>query len=114
METLDWTHKNANFTDIRKLNDFYIFTINHIDKPLIVKRKILEERLKQYFLTNNLESISRKDILEMDWNLYITKGYYIKIDEMGEAEKFHQDEEKFYVSFLEPAGPLGTFNKKSK
>ena len=114
METLNWTHFDELFTDIRRLNDFYIFTIDTIERPLIVKRKILDERLKQYFLVSNPESISRKELLEVKWNLYITKGYYIKIDENGDSENFYQDPEKYYVSFLEPAGPLGTFNKKVK
>lgn len=112
MKHLDWTHKHAMLTDVRKLNDFYIFTIGDVDKPLIVKKNIFEERLKQYFLVNNLDNISRKDIISLEWNFYITKGYYIKVvNETNDIEEYHMDPDKYYVSFLEIDGELGTLNK---
>ena len=65
----DWTHKDVKITDIRKLSEFYIFTIDGISEAvlsqntkgrlidvqtskmaLLVKSNIFEERLKTYFL----------------------------------------------------------------
>ena len=103
----EWTHKSMTFSDIRELTDFYIFTINKIDTPLIVKKKIFEDRIRQYFFKSN---VSRDDILSVKWNLYITKGFYVKYDkEQQELTQYHQDSTKNYVSFLEIDGPLSQF-----
>jgi len=116
-EVKDWTHHNIKITDIRKLSEFYIFTIEEDSKsdkasevehhPLMVKDKIFEERLKSFFLKDPFR-VSRDEILSARWNMYITKGYYIKISK-GQATKFDMDRDKFYVSYLELAGPLGSF-----
>jgi hypothetical protein len=123
--TQDWTHTNFRITDIRKLSEFYIFTVapisdlvtdlegvsrslgDPIDLPLMVKDKIFEERLRPYFLKDAFR-VSRDEILSVNWNFYITKGYYIKI-QYGEVYRYDMDPEKCYVSFLEIAGPLATF-----
>jgi len=111
---LDWTHKNVAIKDIRKINKLYVIKIQdpmavaQIDSALFVKDTIFEERLKSYFL-KDMSQISRTEILGVSWNMYITKGYYIKIDENGNASKFEHDPEKWYVSYLEIEGPLGSF-----
>jgi hypothetical protein len=106
---IDWTHKNIAIEDIRKLNKLYIIKVVAIpDAPLFVKDNIFEERIKSYFLKE--VSISREVILGLSWNMYITKGHYIKINERDEVEQFNRDPEKWYVSFLEIAGPLGTIH----
>ena len=60
----DWTHKEVNMIDIRKLSEYYIFVIKPssdvfntgqsgemgFHTPLLVKDKIFDERLKTYFL----------------------------------------------------------------
>ena len=63
MDTIkDWTNKEVKITDIRKLSEFYIFTIDTGEVgPLLVKSNIFEERLKTYFL-------SPSDILNFDSN----------------------------------------------
>jgi hypothetical protein len=110
----DWTHKNISITDIRKLPEFYVFTISDdiIKSSLTVKSKIFEDRLRPYFL-KDISEVSRKDILEnVRWNMYITKGYYIKIyiqEGTEKCQKFDMDPDKYYVSYLEIDGPLGTF-----
>jgi hypothetical protein len=120
-EAKDWTHKDVRISDIRKLSEFYIFTIESkkssdgcpaeseliIDTPLMVKDKIFEERLKPYFLKDAFR-VSREEILSVYWNMYITRGYYVKIVK-GHATKFDMDPDKYYVSYLEIAGPLGSF-----
>ena len=111
---LDWTHKNVAIKDIRKINKLYVIKIQdpmavaQIDSALFVKDTIFEERLKSYFL-KDMSQISRTEILGVSWNMYITKGYYIKIDENGNASKFEHDPEKWYISYLEIEGPLGSF-----
>lgn len=122
-EIKDWTHKGVSITDIRKLHEFYIFTISFdeensfedenyrkaekIDTPLTVKHNIFEDRLKPYFFKDGYR-VTRSEIMGVKWNMYVTKGYYIKISR-GEIRKYQQDPDKYYVSFLEIDGPLGTF-----
>jgi hypothetical protein len=78
--------------------------------PLFVSSKIFEDRLTPYFL-KDVHRITREDILGVTWNMYITKGYFIKIDKDGSIKEFPQlDKEKYYVSYLEIAGDLGTFH----
>lgn len=115
MDTLakDWTHKDVKITDIRKLSEFYIFTIDGISGALLVKSNIFEERLKTYFL-KDANRVSREEILNARWNMFITKGYYIKIQSNGMAQKFDMDPSKYYVSYLEISGPLGTFQSVCK
>jgi hypothetical protein len=111
---IDWTHKNITITDVRKLNKLYVLKItdpmaaSQIESPLFVKDNIFEERLKSYFL-KDIVSITRNEILNVNWNMYITKGYYIKVNEKGNIEKYNNDSEKWYISYLEIEGPLGTF-----
>ena len=110
---IDWTHKNIRISDIRKLNKLYVFKITRVDEPsnensLFVKDTIFEERVKSFFL-KEMSQISREDILGVNWNMYITKGYYIKIDENGNPVRYDNDPEKWYVSYLEIDGPLGSF-----
>lgn len=115
MDTLDWTHKNVEITDIRKLSEFYIFTINQkdIQGPLLVKGSIFEERLKSYFLKESWR-ISREEIIGVKWNMYISKGRYIKIQSLGNIQTFEMDPQKYYVSYLEIDGLLGTFQSVYK
>ena len=111
---LDWTHTLIQIKDIRKLNKLYVIKIHdvyaneQIESALFVKDVIFEERLKSYFL-KDVSKITREEILSAKWNMYITKGHYIKISEKGMVEKFERDPEKWYVSYLEIDGPLGTF-----
>lgn len=114
MSKLDWTHRNVTIRDIRKLNKLYVIKIelpamyDQIDVALFVKDTIFEERLKSYFL-KDITQISREDILNVKWNMYITKGHYIKIGEDGTISEHIQDTNKWYVSYLEIAGLLGSF-----
>ena len=110
MDTIkDWTNKEVKITDIRKLSEFYIFTIDTGEVgPLLVKSNIFEERLKTYFL-KEAHRVAREEILGVRWNMYITKNHYIKIDEKGGIQEFSMDPNKYYVSYLEIAGSLGSF-----
>lgn len=118
--TLNWTHTDVTIVDIRKLNKLYVIYTTILEEknsiiqgmwvgPLFVKDSIFEERLKSYFL-KDMSNISREDILGVKWNFYVTKGYFIKVNENGEIEKFPHDENKWYVSYLEIAGKLGNFS----
>jgi hypothetical protein len=115
----DWTHLHVKITDIRRLSKLYVIYTNVLEQnttgapkfigPLFVNAKIFEERLAPYFL-KDVHRITREDILGVEWNMYITKGYFIKIDKDGNVKEFPQmDKEKYYVSYLEIAGDLGTF-----
>lgn len=110
----DWTHRHLRIEDIRKLNKLYVIKIfdstvqEQIESPLFVKDTIFEERIRSYFL-KDISLISREDILSVRWNMYITQGFYIKINDSGVIEKFYHDQNKWYVSYLEIDGPLGEF-----
>ena len=113
----DWTHKYKEIKDIRKLSELYMIYIDDkkIKEPLFVKNKIFEERLKSYFLVRYGSEVSREQILSVTWNFYITQGYYIKIVD-GTIQKFYdqKDSQKYYISFLEIDGLLGTFESVYK
>jgi len=121
-ESLDWTHKNAKISDIRKSESVYVIEIkegyqqagNFFERtisPLFIKDTIFEERISSYFF-KDISKISRECILGLKWNMYITKGYYIKIDKNieGKIQKHYADTNKWYVSYLEIAGPLASFD----
>lgn len=123
-ELKKWTHTNRRISDIRKLSEFYIFTINDdesvdgsydpaIEHILMVKDKIFEDRLKSYFLKEPYK-VTREEILSVKWNMYITKDHYIKIDDKGGFIAYPMDPDKYYVSFLEINGPLGGFSNICK
>lgn len=131
-EITDWTHTDVKITDIRKLSEFYIFTVGQtedfspmglpqehpstgeeVPAPLMVKDKIFEERLKPYFLKDAYR-VTREEILGVRWNMYITKGHYIKLGRGNTIQEYQMDSEKYYVSYLEIAGPLGTFQSVCK
>ena len=113
---IDWTHKEVKITDIRKLYKLYVISIEStngeecelIDQPLFVKASIFDDRLKAYFLKDAFR-VSREEIMSVDWNMYITKGFYIKVDENGIVNKFENDPNKLFVSYLEIGGALGSF-----
>jgi len=110
--TLDWTHKKLKIKDIRKIHNLYIIIIsdNEIKTPLFINEKIFNDRIKSYYLTDlNKKSITRDDIFLLRWNMYITKGYYVKILNKDTVTKFPSDESKYYVSYLEIDGPLSNF-----
>jgi hypothetical protein len=115
---LDWTHTNVKIQDIRKLAKLYILYTDLLTdtkpyKPigsLFINVEILEKRLTSYFL-KDIHKISREDILSVNWNMYITQGYYIKIDKDCSIKEFPQlDKDKWYVSYLEISGDLGNFH----
>lgn len=109
----DWTHKNVRITDIRKLSNLYVVTVDDakVDRPLLISRRIFEERALPYFIADSMRSVTRQDLLDLEWNFYITKGYYVKAQD-GELVKHTDktDENKWYVSFLEISGPLDDFS----
>jgi hypothetical protein len=115
MEKMDWTHKDVTITDIRKISNLYIISIDDkkVTPPMLVNEKIFNERLKLYFL-KEAHRVTREEILGVKWNMYITKGYYIKVYAEDDVKKFDMDENKFYVSYLEVAGPLATFQSVYK
>lgn len=114
---IDWTHKDMIISDVRKLHKLYVIKVvdstlsknqARVNAPLFVKDTIFEERLKSYFF-KDITNIIREDILGVKWNMYITKGYFIKIDENGVIQKFNNDPDKWYISYLEIEGPLAEF-----
>lgn len=111
---MDWTHTDLLLLDIRKLKQLYAISIAHeeINGTVLINSDIFDERLKSYFLKEP-RNISREEILAVQWNMYATKGYYVKQDLLGgtdELKRFEQNPDKWYVSFLEIAGPLGAFD----
>lgn len=118
----DWTHKAIKISDIRRLKDLYVISVNNkglkgieVDTPLFVNRDIFEKRLESYFL-QPASKITRDQVLSVDWNMYITKGYYIKFNSEGRINEYSEntDPDKYYVSFLEINGDLAEFKSVYK
>jgi len=112
---LDWTHKDVTITDIRKISNLFVISIDDdkVKPPLLINEKIFSERLRIYFL-KDANRVTRDEILSVKWNMYITCGKYIKIQEDGDIKTFNMDENKFYVSYLEISGPLSSFQSVYK
>lgn len=112
--TIDWTHRKLGISDVRKVKNFYVISVNDrkITSPIFVDHNIFEGRLKSYFLKNNMNDVSREDVLNLKWNMVINKGFFVKYTQYGETEEIHKDPNKFYISFLEVDGPLGTYVPK--
>ncbi len=114
---LDWTHKDIKITDIRKLGDVYLFTIDDkkINTPIKIGEKIFQQRLSPYFL-KDWRNINREDIKSVTWNMYLSKGHFIKLDENNQITEHPRnfDPEGWYVSYLEISGPLGSFKSVLK
>ena len=110
---MDWTHKGLKITDIRKLKQLVAISVDNkeIEGSILINSDIFDERLSSYFL-GSARNVSRHDIMSVEWNMYATKGYYVKQNLMSgdELQKFEQNQDRWYVSFLEIAGPLGTFD----
>jgi hypothetical protein len=109
--TLDWTDKHVFINDVRKIKKLYILKINNIEESLFVNEDIFEQRLKSYWIKDNISEITRENILSVSWDFYITKGYYIKIDKEHNITKINQDPNKYYVSYLDIHGPLSNFHQ---
>ena len=109
LNIMDWTHKKISITDIRKINKFYILNISdkNIDQPLFVDHGIFEARLKAYYLSDS-PNFDRIQVMSVKWNMVITEGCFVKINKDKNIEKILKDADKFYISFLEIDGPLGT------
>jgi len=109
--SLDWTHTGIKIEDIRIFNKLYAIYITDnegiINTPLFVSKNIFDERLYSYFLT---AAYTREDILNIRWNMYITKGYYVKIDNGGNINNIQGIEDKWYISYLDVCGMLGDFS----
>lgn len=111
---MDWTHTDLIIKDIRKLKQLYAISIDHEDitGSILINSDIFDERLKSFFLREP-RNITRGEILAQKWNMYVTKGFYVKQDLLPGGNlltEFPQNPEKWYVSFLEIAGPLGSFD----
>jgi hypothetical protein len=112
---VEWTHKGAQITDIRKVRKFYIISIDddEVTSPLFVDHGIFEGRVNSYYLKGSGSNISNDDIIRQEvtavkWNMVVNKGFFIKSGSDGVVEKIEKDPGKFYISFLEIDGPLGT------
>jgi hypothetical protein len=113
---IEWTHKDVKVTDIRKVRKFYVISIEDkkITSPLFVQHDIFEGRVNSYYLRGYTDftqkeviiQMTREEVINVKWNMVINKGFYIKIVD-GKQEPVYKDEDKFYISFLEIAGPLG-------
>lgn len=113
---MNWTHEGVSISDIRKLPNFYTFTIKNLPFVLTVKKEIFNDRLTSFFI-KPIDEISREDILAVRWNMYITQGYYVKIKKEGDEfkiVKYERDPSEYYVSYLEINGggfdSLGNFS----
>ena len=108
-----WTHKKVAINDIRKVKNFYIIVIDNIapelTDPIFVDKNIFESRVNSYYLRDGFSPISRNEVLDVKWNMVITKGFFYKIERDMPAEQVFKDSEKYYISFLEIDGPLGMY-----
>lgn len=114
----DWTHKGVKILDIRKSNRMYILQLDvehnkSLISPVTVEISILDNQLKPYYFDQ--DKFTRNDILSVEWNMVLTKGYYVKVDSNGECIKTHTSmPQKWYVSYLKVGGALSNFDNIGK
>jgi hypothetical protein len=108
---IDWTHKKVAIDDVRKVRKFYILSIEGLVTPIFVDQTIFEGRVNSYYLRDNYETnnVNRHDVLDVKWNLVVTQGFFYKVDRDGPPQRIEKDPDKYYISFLEIDGPLGTY-----
>lgn len=106
--SIDWTHKQVDINDIRKVKKFYILNVDDslVQGPLFVDHTIFEGRMKSFYL-RDIPEFEREEVLNVKWNMVINKGFFYKIEKNGENEKIPKEIDKYYISFLEIDGPLG-------
>jgi hypothetical protein len=107
--TLKWSHNKVLINDIRKVKNFYILSIDEVENSIFVEKTIFESRVNSYYLRDNSASISRNEVLNMKWNMLITKGFFYKVERDTKPEQIWRDADKYYISFLEIDGPLGMY-----
>ena len=110
MNIIEWTHTGVKINDVRKVKNFYVISVDDkkVTSTIFVDHNIFEGRLKSYYLRDNMDNISRQEVIGIKWNMVMNKGFFIKYNRDGEEEKTLKDPDKFYISFLEIDGPLGT------
>lgn len=106
---IDWTHFKVKITDIRLFNKLYIIytDIEEVSAPLFINKTIFEDRLNNFFIGKEYK---REDILALEWNMYVTKDFYVKVDGEGNLNKIAGNTNKWYVSYLDVEGDLGEFS----
>ena len=114
----DYTHKNKEIKDIRLKrgksrsggkDDFFALQVEDVEGTIFVNYNIFNDRIKSFFLGKNVEDLSRNEILDLKWNFVITKGSYMKIISKDHFEQVEGTPEKWYISILEVATPIGQF-----
>jgi hypothetical protein len=116
-ELTNYTHTNVKITDIRlkrskekgSSKDFFAIKVDDVESTMFVNFNIFNDRIKSFFLGKSVNEIERYQLLDLKWNFIITEGYYLKIIEKDHFEKVYGVPNKFYVSVLEIAGPIGNF-----
>ena len=106
---VEWTHKATQINDVRKVRNFYILDIDAVGQPIFVDENVFRSRVNAYYLREQGSEIKRDEVLNVKWNMVIYKGYFVKMNTLGEIQKYEKDDNKFYISYLEIDGPLGTY-----
>jgi hypothetical protein len=98
---IDFTHKGLTIQDIKKIkkNDFYKIKFKELDEILSVSAISLEYRLCGYFMKDSINYISRDEILSCKYNINLTTGYYLRIED-GKLKNFPSNNRKSYINFI--------------
>jgi hypothetical protein len=99
---IDFTHKGLTIQDIKKIkkNDFYKIKFKELDEILSVSAISLEYRLCGYFMKDSINFISRDEILSCKYNINVTTGHYLRIED-GKLKHFtSRHSKKPYINFI--------------
>ena len=99
---MDFTHRGLTIQDIKKIkkNDFYKIKFKELDEVLSVSAISLEFRLCGHFMKDSINFISRNEILSCKYNINLTIGYYIRIED-GKLKHFPSRHiKKPYINFI--------------
>jgi hypothetical protein len=98
---IDFTHKGLTIQDIKKIktNDFYKIKFKELDEVLSVSAISLEPRLCAHFMKESINFISRNDVLSCKYDIHLTKGYYLRIED-GKIKTFPSRNNRSYINFI--------------
>ena len=105
---IEFTHNDLRITDIRLTsNGFYIIMFDHphfSHETFFIPDVKFNRVLKQYFLNDNY---TRKDILDVKYNVNVTKGGFIR-----DGVRVPADPNKWYLNTISMVGNLSAGYQK--
>lgn len=104
---IGFTHSKLQLADIKKISNehgapysFYKLKFTNLDKVTSVAATILEYRLCSHFMKTSVDMISRDEILNCEFDVNITDGFFYRLDN-GVLIKKAGNPKSSYINFID-------------